>query len=80
MDNKPQDPGNRNKPGGSGDNKKPRNIWLTLIITAVIVLVISLIYNAVVNSMFKKTTFSEFMDVVEKDQLAEVEFRFDRLY
>ena len=80
MDNKPQDPGNRNKPGGSGDNKKPRNIWLTLIITAVIVLVISLIYNAVVNSMFKKTTFSEFMDIVEKDQLAEVEFRFDRLY
>ena len=76
MDNKSQDPGKNNKPGGS---KKPR-IWVTLIITAVILLLISVIYNAVVNSMFEKTTFSEFMDVVEKDQLAEVEFRFDRLY
>ena len=76
MDNKPQDPGKNNKPGGS---KRPR-IWITLIITAAILLLISVIYNAVVNSMFEKTTFSEFMDVVEKDQLAEVEFRFDRLY
>ena len=80
MENKPHDSGNPNKQGGSGDNKKPRNIWLTLIITAAIVLGISLIYNAVINSMFEQTTFSEFMDVVEKDQLAEVEFRFDRLY
>ena len=76
MDNKPQDPGKNNKPGGS---KRPR-IWITLIITAAILLLISVIYNAVVNSMFEKTTFSEFMDVVENDQLAEVEFRFDRLY
>ena len=34
MDNKPQDPGKDNKPGGS---KRPR-IWITLIITAAILL------------------------------------------
>ena len=80
MDNKPKDSENRSKPGGSGENKKPRSLWGTLIITAVIILIISLVYNAVRDSMFKKTTYSEFLDAINNNQIAEVEFRFDRVY
>ena len=80
MEKKPTDSENRNKPGGTGETKRPRNIWGTLIITAAIILVISWVYNAVVNSMFQETTYSDFLDAIESGNLSEVEFRFDRVY
>jgi len=77
MENKPTDP----KPNGkSGENKKPRNIWVTLIITVAIVLMISWVYNAVVKSQYTETSYSDFLNAVANGELKEVEFHFDRVY
>ncbi len=77
MENKPTD----SKPGEKpGENKKPRNIWVTLIITVAIVLLISLVYNAVVKSQYTETTYSDFLTSLEKGELSEVELHYDRVY
>ena len=77
MENKPTD----TKPGDKpGENKKPRNIWVTLIITVAIILLISWIYNAVVDSQYTKTTYSDFLSAMEKGELSEVELHYDRVY
>ena len=73
---KPPEKGGNNP----SENKKPINLWLPLIFTIVIVLVISLIYNAVVDSQYKETTFSDFLAEMESGNLSEVEFHADRLY
>ena len=77
MENKPTDSKPTDK---SGENKKPRNIWVTLIITAAIILLISLVYNAVVKSQYTETTYSDFLNAVEKEEIAEVELHYDRVY
>ena len=61
-------------------NKKPKNnIWITLIITAAVILVISLIYNRVLNSLYKEKTYSDFLKAKEEQRISEVELRFDRI-
>ncbi|MBQ8768321.1 MAG: ATP-dependent zinc metalloprotease FtsH [Oscillospiraceae bacterium] len=77
MENKPTDPKPNEKPG---ENKKPRNIWITLIITAAIILLISWIYNAVVKSQYTETTFSDFLSAMDQGQLSEVKLHYDRVY
>ena len=70
---------NRNS-GNSGDSQKPRNRALaTLLVTLAIVLVISSIYNAVRQSQYTETSFSDFMDAFESGQLSEVELHSDRV-
>ena len=65
---------NRNKPGG--DQPKPKgNLWVTLIVTVAIILIISGIFNMVRDSQYVETTYSEFLQHVEKNNLAEVEFQ-----
>jgi cell division protease FtsH len=69
------------KPGGSNpDNKKPKNVWLPLIFSIVLVLIIGLVYNAVADSQYKETTFSDFLTEMENGNLAEVEFYNGRVY
>jgi len=71
--------GNQNN-GNSGDSQKPKSRALgTLLITLAIVLVISSIYNAVRQSQYTETTFSDFMDAFESGQLSEVELHTDRV-
>ena len=70
----------KNNDGTAADSKKPKNLWITLIISAVIILAISLIYNAVVNSQYTKTTYSEFLASMEAGQIAEAEIHMDRIY
>ena len=61
-------------------NKKPKsNIWVTLIITAAVILVISLIYNRVLDSLYKERTYSDFLKAKEEQKISEVELRFDRI-
>ena len=61
-------------------NKKPKgNIWVTLIITAAVILVISLIYNRVLDSLYKEKTYSDFLKAKEEQKISEVELRFDRI-
>ncbi|MGN0999464.1 MAG: ATP-dependent zinc metalloprotease FtsH [Faecousia sp.] len=75
--NRNQDPQNKNKPG---DNKRPKsNLFVTVIITVVIVLGISLIYNAISNSQYTETTYSAFLDAWENGQLHEVQIQGDRI-
>ncbi len=60
-------------------DKKPKGIWMALMITIVIVLGISMIYNAVRNSQYKEVKFSDFLEAMENGELKEVNFRYDRV-
>jgi len=80
MANHKNDPPRNSNGNDSGENKRPRNLLLTLIITVAIILLISWIYNAVVNSQYTETTYSDFLSAMEKGELAEVELYYDRVY
>ena len=62
-----------------GDEKRPRSIWIALIVTVAIILLISSVLNAVSNSQYTKTTYSDFLAAKDAGQLAEVEIRTDRI-
>ena len=69
---------NNKKP--EGEAKKPKaNIWVALIITAVIILVGSLVYNAISNSQYTKTTYDQFLADMKEDRLSEVQFHSGRI-
>ncbi len=72
---------NRNDSQGNkpDDNKRKPNIWITLLIAVAIVLVISTVYNAIANSQYTKTNYSDFRTEMEKDNLAEVTVSYDRI-
>ena len=71
---------NQNQPSKKPDGKKPKlNLWVTLLIAVAIVLVISLVFNAVRNSQYEQTTFSEFMAQVNAGNISEVELHADRV-
>ena len=61
------------------DNMPKGSIWTALIITLALVLLISWIYGSVSSSQFTETSVSDFLDAMENDELAEVEFRYDRI-
>ena len=75
MEPKNNDP----KKNPQDEDKKPKGIWMALLITIVIVLGISMIYNAVRNSQYKEVKFSDFLQAMEDGQLKEVNFRYDRV-
>ncbi len=73
---------NRNdgpKKPGNQPNKPKGNVWLALIIALVAVLVISWIFNAVSDSQFTQTTYSDFLKEKNAGNLAEVELQPDRI-
>ena len=70
---------NKQDKNPQGEDKKPKNIWLALLITTVIVLGISLIYNAITGSQYKEVTYSDFVAAKQAGQLAEVEIKYDRI-
>ena len=79
MDQNPKKP--PVKPGdNSSESKKPKNVWLPFIFSIVLVLIIGLVYNAVVDSQYQETTFSDFLTEMENGNLAEVEFCNGRVY
>ncbi len=68
---------NDNKPNGE---KRPKSsIWVTLLITVIVVLIVGMVYNAIVGSQYTETTYSDFLDAMEQDELAEVEIQYDRI-
>ena len=69
----------KNTPPKSDDNKKPRNIWLPILIALGVVLAVNLIYNAISTSRYKETTFSDFQQEMQSGNLAEVELYADRV-
>ena len=70
-----QDP----KKNPSNNEKKPKSMWLPLLITIGIVLVISMIYNAVSSSQYREVTYSDFLNAKENKEIAEAEMYYDRV-
>ena len=69
---------NEKKPGGPDRPKS--NFWTPLVIALALVLLFGWIYNMVSNSQYTETKFSDFCTAMENDQLAEVQYRGDRVY
>ena len=69
----------QNRGNNPGDSKRPKNLLLPLIITVAIVLIFSLVYNAISNSQYTQTTYSDFIKAMDGNNLAEVELRSDRI-
>ena len=76
------DPNKQTPPKKPDDKReKPKsNLIVTIIITVAIVLIISTVYNAVMDSKYTQTTFSDFMEEARNDNLSEVEIHYDRVY
>ena len=75
MDPKRNDP--PKKP--DGDDKKPKNLITTIIISIAILLAVVSIYNMVSNSKYTETTYSDFVEAMNADNLEEVEIKYDRI-
>ena len=70
---------NRNNRNPKDPQKPKTNLWVTLVITAAIVLLISGVYNMVTESQYNETSYSDFLKAVETNQLDEVLFKTDRI-
>ena len=74
---------NRTNPNNNGSSDQPQkpkgNLWVSLLVTAAVVLLFSFVFNAVKQSQYTETTFSDFMTAYESGQLHEVEFQADRV-
>ena len=78
-DPKQRDP-KRKPPQKDPDNKKRTKSILTMVVVALVfTVIVNLVYTAISNSLLQKITFSEFEDMKDSQQLAEVEIRSDRL-
>ena len=66
---------NEREPNG----KKPRSIWLALVITIAVVLLISIAYNMFRSSQYKEVDYNKFATALAKGDLAEVELQYDRI-
>ena len=75
MDPKRNDP--PKKP--DGDDKKPKNLWATIFISIAILLAVISIFNFVDKSKYTQTTYSDFLNEMEKGNLEEVEIHYDRI-
>ena len=71
---------NKPNPGPGGDKQPPKtNVWVALGIAIVVVVLIGTIFNAVSQSQYTKTTYSNFREAMLSDNLAEVELQADRI-
>ncbi len=71
---------NNQNPNRKPDGKRPKgNFWVTLVITIAIVLLISAVFNMITKSQYHETTYSDFLDAMNSNQLVEVELRTDRI-
>ena len=71
---------NNNNNRNPKDPQKPKaNLWVTLVITAAIVLLISGVYNMVADSQYTETSYSDFLYAFETNNLDEVLFKTDRI-
>ena len=68
---------NEKKPGG---DRPKTNFWTPLIIALALVLLFGWIYNMVSNSQYTETSYTDFRTAMEQNQLAEVQYRGNRVY
>ena len=72
------DPRN-NKPGPNDPQKPKGRLGFTILVTVAIFLVLSWAFNAVRNSRYVETTYSDFLKAMNTKQLTEVELQYDRI-
>ena len=71
---------NSNNRDRNGGKKRPKgSILLALIIAAVVVITISSVFTMISNSRYTETTYTDFLNEIEKDNLEEVELQADRI-
>ena len=70
---------NNNRNNKRPDEKKPRGVLVTLLLTIAVMALIIFLFNSIRGSKFEESTFSEFMDRMESGQLAEVELHTDKI-
>ena len=72
MSSESQNPKNPKKPM---DNMPKGGVWTALIVALALVLLISWIYSSISGSQYTETSVSEFLEAINDNNLAEVEFR-----
>jgi len=76
-DPKHKDP--RKKPPQEDPNsKKTKNIIVLVVVALVFTMIVNVIYTSISNSYLQKITYSDFIDLMEQNQLAQVEIKKDR--
>ena len=78
MDPNRKDSGN-NGPKKDGDKEPKGGLWLKLMIAVAAVFMISSIYNMISESQYNQTTWSDFRQAMETQQIVEVELQYDRI-
>ena len=75
------DQDNRNQNDKSGkDGRGPLRTGLPLLVIAiVVVLLFNFVYNSIASAQLKKKTYTEFLQMVDRGELAEVQFEPDRV-
>ncbi len=68
-----------NNQNGPMNNFPKGGMWTALICALALVLLFGWIYNAVSGSQYTETSVSDFLEAMNSRQLAEVEFRYDRV-
>ena len=77
MDLNPKNP--PKKPEKPGEDKRKPNRWLALIVAIGAVLLIGTIYNAISNSQYTQTTWTDFRKAMNEQQIVEAEIQYDRV-
>ncbi|MBR5617102.1 MAG: ATP-dependent zinc metalloprotease FtsH [Oscillospiraceae bacterium] len=72
-------PDQNNGPKKDGGKEPKNNLWLKLMIAVAAVFAISSIYNAINDSQYNQTTWSDFRAAMATGQIAEVELQHDRI-
>ena len=62
-----------------GDDKKPKNLLTTIIVSIAILLALISIFNLVSDSQYTETTYSQFLDEMDKNNIAEADIHNDRV-
>ena len=76
MEQKPNTP--PQKPGG--DSKRPKgNVWVSLVICLAILLLGTYVFNKIDSSKYTEKSYDHFLTLRESNELAEVEFKSDRI-
>ena len=76
--------GNRNNNSNNNNNngKKPKNVNLIIIIAIAAILTfigIMMLQNMITSATYKKITYTQFLDMLENEEVAEVDFNSDRI-
>ena len=72
---KPQD----NKPQNGDDGRQGRRIIFLVVAALIATLLINSLYTTIANAYLSEITYNEFQTYLDKDEIAELEFRSDRM-